>query len=154
MTPEQARQLGRLLQSRREALGLSTRQLEGSSGVDDTSILRLERGTLQRPSVDKLDKLAAALGLPIEDVRATAGITRPDGLPSFQPYLRAKYPGLPKRAQTELDQYFARLIAKYGVAAEGPGEGEDEVPEAADRTPKKKGGSDARHQANKTRRSR
>ena len=149
MTPDQARRLGRLLRTRRQALQLSTRQLEQLSGVDDTSILRLERGTLQRPTMDKLDKLAAALDVPIEDLLATAGLTRPDGLPSLRPYLRAKYPGLPERAEAELDRYFAGLAAKYGVNFEGPAEGEDEVPEPpVRRRSKQKGRSDARDHTN------
>lgn len=146
MTPEQARRLGRLLYERRQALGLSTRQLEQASGVDDTSIIRLERGSLQRPTMDKLDKLAAALELPIEDVLATAGLTRPDGLPSLRPYLRAKYPQLPRQAEAELDRYFSGLATKYGVSLEGPAPGEDERPEppARQQRRKQKGGSDAR----------
>ena len=151
MTPDQARRLGTLLHERRSKLGLSTRQLEQASGVDDTSIIRLERGALQRPTMDKLDKLATALGLAIEDVLATAGLTRPDGLPSLRPYLRAKYPQLPRQAEAEVDRYFAGLAAKYGVSLEGPAPGEDETPERPVRketTKKQKGGSDARDHSN------
>jgi transcriptional regulator with XRE-family HTH domain len=141
--PRTAKQLGRRLNQRRQALGLTIRDLEALSGVDDSSIVRLENGQQSRPSVEKLDKLAKALRLPIEDLLSTAGLTTSTGLPSLRPYLRAKYGQLPAEAHAELDRYFARLGKRYGVSFDGPAPGEDEAPEG-ESTTKRKGGSHAR----------
>jgi len=142
MDPKNAKRLGRLLRQRREAQGLTTRQLEIESGVDDSSIVRLENGKQTRPSVEKLNKLAAALEVPVEDLLVTAGLTQLGGLPSFRPYLRAKYPQLPAAAEADLNRYFERLGERYGVDTRGPAPGEDEQTKD-DGSPKRKGGSHA-----------
>jgi transcriptional regulator with XRE-family HTH domain len=140
--PRAQKQLGRLLRQRREHLGLTIRQLEELSGVDDSSIVRLENGMQSRPNIDKLDRLAKSLGLPVEDVLATAGLTRPTGLPSFRPYMRARYGQLPASAQAELERYFDQLVERYGLSTDGPAPGEDEVPGGSSTT-KRKGESRA-----------
>ena len=45
-------------------------------------------------------------------------------LPSFRPYLRAKYHDLPPDAITELERNFADIARRYGT--DGPQDGEDE----------------------------
>lgn len=127
MTPENAQQLGDLLRQRRQALGLSLRQLEELSGVDDTSIVRLETATQQKPTVEKLQRLARALGLPVEDLLIAAGVQDGKGLPTFRPYFRTKYPQLPAQAHAELDDYMAQLAERYGIDLDGPADGEDET---------------------------
>jgi transcriptional regulator with XRE-family HTH domain len=129
MTPENARKLGAELRKRREALGLSLRQLEELSGVDDTTIVRLEAGRSQRPATEKLQRLAVALDVPLEDLLITAGIQTDRGLPTLRPYMRTKYPQLPEEAQVDLDRYLGRLAKRYGVSLDGPAPGEDEEPE-------------------------
>ena len=145
MQPRTAKQLGRMLNQRRQALGLTVRDLEALSGVDDSSIVRLENGQQSRPNVEKLDKLATALRLSIEDLLSTAGLTKSTGLPSLRPYLRAKYAQLPPEAHAELNEYFNSLGKRYGVRFEGPAPGEDELPEGqtTSSTNKRKGGSHA-----------
>jgi transcriptional regulator with XRE-family HTH domain len=141
MTPENARQLGDLIRQRREALGLTLRQLEELSGVDDTAIVRLESATQQKPTVEKLQRLASALDLPVEDLLITAGVQDRRGLPTFRPYLRAKYPQLPATAQAELDQYLAQVAERYGIDLDGPTSGEDEAAAKPKKdTTKQKGG--------------
>lgn len=51
------------------------------------------------------------------------------GLPSFVPYLRSKYRGLPDEAVDSIEKYVARLAKKHGVAIDGPAPGEDELPD-------------------------
>jgi transcriptional regulator with XRE-family HTH domain len=142
MDAKDAKRLGTLLRQRREGRGWSIRQLEERSGVDDSSIVRLENGRQSRPSVEKLNRLADALQLPVEDLLIAARLTQPGGLPSLRPYLRAKYPELPASAEAELSRYFDRLAKRYGVSSEGPLPGEDELP-AEEPTTKRKGGSHA-----------
>ena len=52
--------------------------------------------------------LCEVLGVPIEDLYALAGYDSPKRLPSFQPYLRAKY-DLPPEAISDLERYFELL---------------------------------------------
>ena len=53
----------------------------------------------------------------------------PDDLPSFEPYLRRKYRGLPNEAVEDLDKAFERISSKHGYNPAGPNHGEDESPE-------------------------
>jgi transcriptional regulator with XRE-family HTH domain len=124
MDPEQAQRLGSYLRERREARGITLRQLGLDLGVDKTQILRLEQGAVASPRADLLAGIAAGLDLPVADVYGMAGYAASDELPSFTPYLRAKYRELPEDAVVQLERYFARLARKYGTA--GPADGEDE----------------------------
>ena len=60
------------------------------------------------------------------DLYAAAGYPTPTELPSFTPYLRSKYGGLPPEARAELQETFQRLSEKYGYDGDGPADGEDE----------------------------
>lgn len=140
MEPDQAVELGQMLRKRREALGLSTRQLSARTGVNDVTISRIERGEFAAPRPDKLTRLAEALGLSAADVFAMADYVTPTELPSFTPYLRTKYRELPAEAIAEIERYAQRLADEHGVALAGPVLGEDEHPEPSPRPRKKKGG--------------
>lgn len=128
MEPDQAKRLGQTLRARREELGLSQRQVAARAEIDDATVVRLERGTIAAPHADKLSRLAETLELPLADVFALADYVVPTELPSFQPYLRSKYRGLPDEAVEDLDKAFARIIMKHGYHPYGPKAGEDEVP--------------------------
>lgn len=52
------------LRAAREAANLTQEQLEAASGVAQTRISSLERGTTTNPKIDTVRKLEAALGLP------------------------------------------------------------------------------------------
>lgn|GEM_PF-654060 len=147
MEPDQAVELGQMLRERREALGLSTRQLSARTGVNDVTISRIERGEFAAPRPDKLTRLAEALGLSAADVFAMADYVTPTELPSFTPYLRTKYRDLPAEAIAEIEQYAQRLANEHGVALAGPAPGEDEQPEPSPPSKKKKGGN---HDNNRT----
>jgi transcriptional regulator with XRE-family HTH domain len=123
---EQAEELGKLLRERRQELGLSTHQLGAQIGVRQSTILRVEHGRFASPRPAKLARIAEALNLELADVYARAGYLVPDGLPSFEPYLAAKYRNLPETAVTELVGHFDELAARHGV---------DPVPEQEGATP-------------------
>lgn len=144
MNPRQAKALGRFLRSHRAELDLSTHQLAADSGVDQATIVRLEQGAFAEPRPDTLRAVAAALGLSLADVFALANYNVPSELPSFAPYLRTKYRGLPAPAVEELERSFKRITKRHGFDPSGPTRGEDEQPEPKP-TKSKKGGDHGTH---------
>ncbi len=143
MNPQQAKELGRRLRVRREELDLSVRELARRAGVDNTTIVRIERGAFAAPRPDKLSRIADALDLSLADVFALAEYVAPNELPAFAPYLRSKYRHLPTPAVEELERSFKRIVKRHGFDPEGPAPGEDEQPEPKP-TKSKKGGNHGR----------
>jgi transcriptional regulator with XRE-family HTH domain len=129
MKPEQVKAIGTFLRARREALGLSLRDLEARSGVGNSVIARFETGQFGRLDPDKLARLSRALGVPLTEVLAAGGVTSAADLPAMPVYLRTRYGDLPEEAVQQMDRYFKRLARQYGVNPEGPTDGEDEQPE-------------------------
>ena len=127
MDNEQAREVGDLLRRKREELGYSIRQLARSTNINDVTVGRIEQGQFSNPAPDKLARIAEVLQLELADVFAAVGYAAPSQLPTWRPYLRAKYTGLPNEAVDELESFFGYLRSKYGVAAHGPALGEDEM---------------------------
>lgn len=115
MKPEQAQQLGQLLTARREARGLSMRGLAKATAIHQTTIMRLEAGSIVAPKADKLSRIAQALGISGADYFALAGYTVPSDLPSLRPYLQAKYHGLLDEDLDKIEAYVSRLARKRGV---------------------------------------
>src|SRR4051794_28209122 len=70
--PAQAKELGQQLRTRREELGLSLRQLEKLTDVDNGTIARIEQGAFAAPAPDKLARITEALDLSLADVFALA----------------------------------------------------------------------------------
>jgi hypothetical protein len=64
------------------------------------------------------------LGIPAADLFATTDWLPRKELPTFRPYMRAKYKELPDEAVTEMEAYLSQLANKYGLR--GPVGGEDE----------------------------
>ena len=116
MNPKQAKELGRQLRARREALGLSLRDLAELAGTTDTTIIRIEQGAYAAPAPDKLSRIADALGLSLADVFALAEYVVPDELPTFAPYLRTQYRDLPAPAVDELERSFKRIAKRHGFS--------------------------------------
>lgn len=139
MNPKQAKELGRQLRARREELGLSLRDLEKLTDVDNGTIVRIEQGAFAAPAPDKLSRIADALKLSLADVFALAEYSTPNALPSFAPYLRTKYRDLPVPAVEELERSFKRIAKRHGYDPAGPAPGEDEQPEPKPTKPKKGG---------------
>lgn len=119
-------QLADTIAEARRAKGISTRTLAGEVGIDQSNIVRLERGSVATPNPAVLGRIAQVLNLDVADLYALAGYTRPSELPAFTPYLRSKFGGLPEAARAEIEQSFRRIADKYGYAADGPAAGEDE----------------------------
>lgn len=116
MPPITNPELGNAIREAREAKGISQRQLGKLSGVDYSSISRMERGEFASPDPVKLQKLAHVLDVDVEDFYALAGYLLPEGLPGLVPYMRAKY-DLPGEAAEDLERYFGRLKKRYGADA-------------------------------------
>jgi transcriptional regulator with XRE-family HTH domain len=114
MNHEQAKELGGMLRQRRQELRLSTHQLGAQVGVRQSTITRVEQGRFASPRPAKLASIARVLGLSLADVYARAGYLVPDELPSFEPYLSAKYRNLPETAIAELVRLFDELAAEHG----------------------------------------
>lgn len=128
MEPKQAAQLGRLVRSRRQELGLTIRQLAEQADMNFATVARIEQGQFAAPGPDKLARIAEALGLSTADIFGLADYTVPDDLPSFQPYLRGKYRDMPPEAIADLSKAFDRIVRKHGYDPAGPQDGEDEAP--------------------------
>jgi transcriptional regulator with XRE-family HTH domain len=123
MKPTHALRLGQMIRQRRTELALSARELATRVGVNSSTIIRLEHGVTRAPRPDKLARLAEVLGLTLADVAGTAGYLVAGDLPSFGPYLIAKYPELSEAAMTELTRRFKELRAISRDAADWKGSG-------------------------------
>jgi len=108
MNPKRAQALGAYLKDRRSALGLSTRALASLCNVNMATIVRLEQGAFIDPRPETLRAVAEGLGVSPSELLILAGYVRPEDLPSFDSFLRAKYPGLPNSAIAELDSVAKR----------------------------------------------
>lgn len=118
MPPIRGEKLGQLVRSHRQATGLSLRALARREGLDYSWLSRLEQGEYAAPSPQRLQRLARALDIDIEELYGLAGYVVSDRLPEFETYLRAKY-DLPDQAVTQLDEYFQLLRDKYETPVEG-----------------------------------
>jgi len=111
--PSNLKALGKLIARERERQGLSLETLGNAAGGTRATIMRLERGEFGRPDPEKLQRIARALGLDVEDVFALAGYIPSDALPNFGPYLEAKWSDeLSASARKELERHFNRLRKK------------------------------------------
>lgn len=126
MKPAQVKAIGAFLRSKREALGLSMRDLEAISGVGNSVIARFETGQFGRLDPDKLARLSRALGVPLNDVLAAGGITSGADLPRYGVYLRTRYQEIPEEEIAKIERYFARIAHRYGIDEDGPVSREDE----------------------------
>jgi transcriptional regulator with XRE-family HTH domain len=126
MNETTARQFGDYLRKHRTDQHLSVRALATRAGIDHATLVHLEHGKYRTPRPDTLKGIATALGLPMADVFALANYVVPYDLPSFSPYLRAKYGDLPAAAIADLDSYFRDLVDQHHLDLKGPAPGEDE----------------------------
>jgi transcriptional regulator with XRE-family HTH domain len=122
------KQLGELVKCNREQAGLSARGLEELSGLDHSFISKLEKAKYGSVSTETLTTLASALKIPASDLFALAGYQIPGALPSFGPYLRAKYGDeLPEGARAALNELFETLSRNFGGSELVDDENEDEL---------------------------
>ena len=129
MDQKQARKLGKVLETQRLSLGLSTRQLGTLAKTSGVTVLRTERGDYASPNPAKLARMATALGLSVNSIFELAGYSTPAELPAFLPYMRTKYQDLPIEDIQKIQAYADKLAKKHGVSLIGPAPGEDEAPE-------------------------
>jgi transcriptional regulator with XRE-family HTH domain len=115
MEPQKDMQtLGETLKTARIAKGLSARKLAEASGLTHSFISKLESATYDSVSPDTLMALARALDVGPEDLFTLAGFRLPDALPSFGPYLRARYgEELPPGARAALTEVFETLKRQH-----------------------------------------
>lgn len=115
MEPQKDMQaLGETLRVARSAKGLSARKLAEVSGLTHSFISKLETATYESVSPDTLMALARALELAPEDLFTLAGFRLPEALPSFGPYLRARYgEELPPGARAALTEVFETLKRQH-----------------------------------------
>ena len=113
------KEIGEFIRSRRETLGLSMADAARKSGLHHSYWSYLEMGRYQTPAPNHLRIIAETLQLPLEDLYSLAGYDSPKGLPSFKPYMRAKY-DLPLEAVADLERYFDYLRNYYGVPKDKP----------------------------------
>jgi transcriptional regulator with XRE-family HTH domain len=127
MDQQQAQELGRVLRSQREGLGLSQRAISQVAGIQHSTLVRLEQGAFPSPRPETLAAVTAALGLNLADIYTLAGYPLPEELPSLTPYLRTKYRDLPDREIDQLTSEIQRVLRRHGIAPNnGPEAGEDE----------------------------
>lgn len=124
---EAATRLGQLIQQARQSRKLSLRQLSSMSGIPRSTIDRIERGEIARPRPDILTSLAHTLSVPVSDLYAIVQYSSPHDLPSFAPYLRARYGDLSAEGIAELTRYFQSLAKRDGIRLDGPANSEDET---------------------------
>jgi transcriptional regulator with XRE-family HTH domain len=111
--------LGDFVRARRESRGLDYYEAEQASGLDHTFWRKLEAGQYEAPGPKSLEAIAKTLKVPLEDLYALAGYDLPVRLPSFTPYLRARY-HLPHQAVVELERYFDLLRNYYDIPTDKP----------------------------------
>ena len=115
MNNEQAHKLGAVLKTRRDELGLSTYKLAETAGIDQATVVRLEKGAFMAPRPDKLARIAEGLGLSSADLFAMAGYITPLDLPSLDAYLRIKFCDLPEDDLNTIAAYVTKLARKRGT---------------------------------------
>lgn len=126
MDPTSTKRVAKLLRAKREALNLSANEVARRAGVDPATVTRMEKAQIPTPRPDNLKAIADVLGLSATDLFVSARWLPEDELPTFQPYLRAKYGSLSDEDMNELEHVFDRIAKKHGYGA-GPAPGEDEA---------------------------
>lgn len=111
--------LGEYIRDRRLSRGLSLNDAAVESGLHLSYWSKLENGQYEAPSPKHLKAIARTLRVAIEDLYALAGYDIPKRLPTFKPYLRAKYQ-LPPEAVADLERYFELLRNYYDIPKDNP----------------------------------
>lgn len=90
-TGEHPTKLGTLITQLRTAAGLSMYHLAQRTGLNRSTLMRIEDGTYQQPTVETLNKLAQALDAEPEDLYDAVWKDSEEPLPSLGVYFRSKY---------------------------------------------------------------
>jgi len=111
--------LGEYISERRASRNLSLADAADLSGLHLSYWSKLEAGKYESPAPKHLMAIARTLGVDFEDLYGLAGYESPERLPTFQPYLRAKYE-LPPEAIADLERYFELLRNYYDIPKDQP----------------------------------
>jgi transcriptional regulator with XRE-family HTH domain len=111
--------LGEFVRDRRESRGMSLSDASLASGLHHSYWSYLEAGKYKNPRPAHLQLVAEVLEVSVEDLYGMAGYEIPKRLPSFRPYLRAKY-DLPPEAISDLERYFDLLRNHFGIPKDKP----------------------------------
>jgi hypothetical protein len=88
----------------------------------------MEAAQLQHPPhPTTIVAIGRVLELPVSDLFASLNWMPKEQLPSFTPYLRAKYGKLPEEAQHDLEEEFLKVAQRYGYQSNGPQSRQDEL---------------------------
>jgi transcriptional regulator with XRE-family HTH domain len=107
--------LAGLLKARREAAGLTPKEMAERLHVSRPYLARLETGEYTRPSPTVLGRIAQNLHVSPDDLYALTGYIPSTDLPSFSAYLRAKHPEWPDSAIAVLNDFHDFLRFKYSL---------------------------------------
>lgn len=113
--PNEPVNLGEYIRGQRLKHGMSLRQLAEKLQLDRSYISRLEAGHYKHPSPEVLQRIALVLEIDYQDLFAITGYTAPEGLPSFVPYLRAKYPYMDDATARQLDEYRLYIMRRHHI---------------------------------------
>lgn len=116
MNPEQAKAFGRYLRDQRVAAQLSVRQLQEATGIHNSLLVRMEQGAIANPTPEKLQRIAAALHLPLADLYARADYLIPEDLPGLSAYLRLKYRELSGDTLDALEAEIQATLTRHELA--------------------------------------
>lgn len=83
--------IGRLLLRLRTEQGLSLYELANRTGINRSTLMRIEDGSTSQPTGQALNRLADALGVDVEDFYDAVWIDAEEPLPSPAVYFRNKY---------------------------------------------------------------
>jgi transcriptional regulator with XRE-family HTH domain len=111
--------LGTFIRARRLSRELTLADAASRSGLHVSYWSKLETGHYKSPSPKNLQTIARVIDVRYEDLYGLAGYDTPERLPTFAPYLRAKY-DLPAQAIGELERYFAMLRSFYDIPPDQP----------------------------------
>jgi transcriptional regulator with XRE-family HTH domain len=111
MKDEPTTELGKLLKQARTAQGLSLYELATRSGVNRSTLLRIEDGATTQPDVETLNVLARALNLDPEEFYDARWQDTDGPLPSPATYFRSKY-SLSDDQLAELESAVERITSK------------------------------------------
>lgn len=101
------KKLGHIIKEKREEEGLSIRGLGRESGLQGTTIMRLEKGEKTSPSPIVLGRLAGTLSISLAELYTLAGYPVPDNLPDVPGYVCGLYgEDVSEKALDEVTEFF------------------------------------------------
>ena len=107
---------GDFIRRRRFELGITLRELEERTGLDNSRLSRWEHGAKRPVSPDLMPQLADGLEVPVSDLYRLVAPGMADSLPELRPYLHTKYGELvPEEVLAEVADHCEKVLAGHGV---------------------------------------